>query len=182
APHPALAARPPPRAPPPADWLASGPYERHPALPGPPAYPVPGQPPYPVPGQPPYPARTAPFWRQGWADYDPYASYPIWPGHPGYATRNAGLRRLSKLTWRAAEVSAVIAVGFAALFARTAQSAPSHAGASPATVQVWAVPHAGHTLGLATAPRAWDTHVISFLNAALHPGTTTAAATAANSP
>jgi len=113
----------------PADWLASGPYERHPALPGPPAYPVPGQPPYPVPGQPPYPARTAPFWRQGWADYDPYASYPIWPGHPGYATRNAGLRRLSKLTWRAAEVSAVIAVGFAALFARTAQSATSHAGA-----------------------------------------------------
>ena len=47
---------------------------------------------------------------------------------------------------------------------------------SPGTVQVWVVPHAGHTLGLATAPRAWDTHVISFLNAALHPGTTAAAA------
>src|SRR5262249_33473898 len=74
-------------------------------------------------------ARRAPCWRQGWADSDPYASSPIWPGHPGYATRNAGLRRLSKLTWRAAEVSAVIAVGFAALFARTAQSATSHAGA-----------------------------------------------------
>jgi dienelactone hydrolase len=41
--------------------------------------------------------------------------------------------------------------------------------ASPATVQVWVVPHAGHTQGLATAPRAWDDHVISFLNAALKP-------------
>lgn len=41
--------------------------------------------------------------------------------------------------------------------------------ASPATVQVWVVPHAGHTQGLATAPRAWPAHVIGFLNAALHP-------------
>jgi pimeloyl-ACP methyl ester carboxylesterase len=45
--------------------------------------------------------------------------------------------------------------------------------ASPATVHVWVVPHAGHTQGLATAPQAWETHVISFLNAALHPATTT---------
>jgi uncharacterized protein len=48
--------------------------------------------------------------------------------------------------------------------------------ASPATVHVWVVPHAGHTQGLATAPRAWETHVISFLNTALRPGTTPAAA------
>jgi uncharacterized protein len=41
--------------------------------------------------------------------------------------------------------------------------------ASPATVQVWVVPHAGHTQGLATAPRAWETHVIGFLNTALRP-------------
>ena len=41
--------------------------------------------------------------------------------------------------------------------------------ASPATVQVWVVPHAGHTQGLATAPRAWEAHVISFLDAALKP-------------
>jgi hypothetical protein len=46
--------------------------------------------------------------------------------------------------------------------------------ASPATVHVWVVPHAGHTQGLATAPQAWETHVISFLNAVLHPVTTTA--------
>jgi hypothetical protein len=41
--------------------------------------------------------------------------------------------------------------------------------ASRATVQVWVVPHAGHTRGLATAPQAWEAHVISFLNAALKP-------------
>ena len=41
--------------------------------------------------------------------------------------------------------------------------------ASPATVRVWVVPRAGHTQGLATAPRAWEAHVISFLNAALNP-------------
>jgi hypothetical protein len=46
--------------------------------------------------------------------------------------------------------------------------------ASPATVQVWVVPHAGHTQGLATAPLAWETHVISFLTAALHPVTSPA--------
>ena len=48
--------------------------------------------------------------------------------------------------------------------------------ASPATVHAWVVPHAGHTQGLATEPRAWETHVISFLNTALHPGTPAAAA------
>jgi dienelactone hydrolase len=41
--------------------------------------------------------------------------------------------------------------------------------ASPATVHVWVVPHAGHTQGLATAPQAWETHMISFLHAALAP-------------
>jgi pimeloyl-ACP methyl ester carboxylesterase len=54
--------------------------------------------------------------------------------------------------------------------------------ASPATVQVWVVPHAGHTQGLPTAPRAWETHVISFLNTALHSGATTAGTTTENSP
>jgi hypothetical protein len=48
--------------------------------------------------------------------------------------------------------------------------------ASPATVYVWVLPHAGHIQGLAMAPRAWATHVISFLNSALRPITTTAAA------
>ncbi len=44
--------------------------------------------------------------------------------------------------------------------------------ASPSTVQVWAVPHAGHPQGLATAPGAWEAHVISLLNTALNPATT----------
>ncbi|HEY7263770.1 MAG TPA: alpha/beta fold hydrolase [Trebonia sp.] len=39
--------------------------------------------------------------------------------------------------------------------------------ASPATVDVWVVPRAGHTQGLATAPRAWESRVISFLRTAL---------------
>jgi hypothetical protein len=106
----------------PADWPAYDPYQR------PPAYP--SQPPPPAfSSQPPPPARTAPFWLQGWSDYDPRAGYPGWPGHPAYAARNDGLRRLSKLTWRAAEVSAVIAVGFVALFARTTHSTAKQASA-----------------------------------------------------
>gem|GEM_PF-5343202 len=36
------------------------------------------------------------------------------------------------------------------------------------------MPHAGHTQGLATAPRAWGAHVISFLNTAPNPATTPA--------
>ena len=38
---------------------------------------------------------------------------------PG-AARSAALRRLSRLTWRATQLSAVTAVGFATVFARTA--------------------------------------------------------------
>jgi hypothetical protein len=34
---------------------------------------------------------------------------------------------------------------------------------------VWVVPDAGHTQGLTTAPRAWEAHVIGFLDAALEP-------------
>ena len=52
---------------------------------------------------------------------------------PG-AARAAGLRRLSRLTWRATQLSAVTAVGFATLFARTApaQTAASDTAAAPA--------------------------------------------------
>jgi dienelactone hydrolase len=46
--------------------------------------------------------------------------------------------------------------------------------ASPATVRVWVVPHAGHTVALATQPRAWDEQVTSFLSAALNPAAVTA--------
>jgi uncharacterized protein len=67
----------------------------------------------------------------------------------------------------AAPRSALIIAGGAAagepVAARWFQSA------APATVQVWIVPHAGHTQGLATAPRAWEARVTSFLHSALKP-------------
>ena len=60
---------------------------------------------------------------------------------PG-AARAAGLRRLSRLTWRTAQQSAVAAVGFATLFARTApaQSAASDSTAASARTTVPAPP------------------------------------------
>src|SRR6266581_3194079 len=50
------------------------------------------------------------------------------------AARAAGLRRLSRLTWRATQLSAITAVGFAALFARTAptQNTASDGTTAPA--------------------------------------------------
>jgi len=54
---------------------------------------------------------------------------------PG-AARTSGLRRLSRLTWRATQLSAVTAVGLATLFARTApaQTAAGDTTAAPAAV------------------------------------------------
>jgi dienelactone hydrolase len=49
--------------------------------------------------------------------------------------------------------------------------------ASPAIAEVWIVPHAGHTQGLAVAPQAWEAHVTGFLEKALNP---TAGLTAAS--
>ena len=50
------------------------------------------------------------------------------------AARAAGLRRLSRLTWRATQLGAITAVGFAALFARTAptQNTASDGTTAPA--------------------------------------------------
>jgi len=42
--------------------------------------------------------------------------------------------------------------------------------AAPETVQVWEVPGAGHTGGLATAPAEWGARVLGFLDAALPGG------------
>lgn len=41
--------------------------------------------------------------------------------------------------------------------------------AAPGSVSTWEVPDAGHTGGLATAPRAWTRHVVGFLDACLEP-------------
>jgi hypothetical protein len=59
------------------------------------------------------------------------------PHTPG-AARDDGLRRLSRLTWRATQLSAITAVGFAALFARTASA---HTASAPGPV-VRPSPHA----------------------------------------
>lgn len=51
--------------------------------------------------------------------------------YPG-AARTEGLRRLSRLTWRATQLSAVTAVGLATLFARTAPVQTTAGDGTPA--------------------------------------------------
>ena len=80
---------------------------------------------------------------------------------------------------RAAAPRPVLIIAAGAVPSEPAAARWFHA-ASPATVQAWVVPHAGHTQGLATAPLAWETHVISFLTAALHPVTSPAGQSAGN--
>src|SRR5271165_4309174 len=66
------------------------------------------------------------------------------------ATRSAGLRRLSRLTWRATELSAVTAVGFATLFARAAPAqTASHDTTAPTAAP--SAPAAPLTAGTPTA-------------------------------
>src|SRR5215472_8901613 len=54
--------------------------------------------------------------------------YPTRLDEPPGETRSDGLRRLSRLTWRATQLGALATVGFATLFARAAPAAtaPSH--------------------------------------------------------
>jgi hypothetical protein len=59
---------------------------------------------------------------------------------PAGQARSYGLRRLSRLTWRAAQLGTMVTVGFAVLFARTAPAAtvsghlaPKATATSPAT-------------------------------------------------
>jgi len=59
-----------------------------------------------------------------------YPDYPARYDEPAGEARSQGLRRLSKLTWRATQLSAVAAVGFAALFAHTAHSYASNTAAT----------------------------------------------------
>jgi hypothetical protein len=75
-----------------------------------------------------------PAWRAGeeyaGPDWDPY--YPAEFGGPADEARHQGLRRLSRLTWQATGLSAVAAVGFAAVFASSARAqAPAPAPARP---------------------------------------------------
>jgi len=81
----------------------------------------------PVPWPARQPARRAgrPPATQSW-----YPDYPAGYDEPAGAARSQGLRRLSKLTWRATQLSAVTAVGLAALFAHTAHSDAPHTAAT----------------------------------------------------
>lgn len=115
----------------PAQAARGGPPGRHPVGPvargAAPHYPIPH---YPTPPGPlPYHTRKIPPWRAGWADYDPYFGYY----HPASAERAAGLRRLSRLTWRAVELSTVAVAGLVVLLARSAQGATSHTAAARPT-------------------------------------------------
>jgi hypothetical protein len=73
-------------------------------------------------------------------DWDP--DYPALFDEPAGEARRQGLRRLSKLTWRATQLSAIAAVGFAALFAHTAhaQTVSTPAPAKPSVKPVTASP------------------------------------------
>jgi hypothetical protein len=72
-----------------------------------------------------YEAHEEPDWPE-FSDTDPASEpvidYTIWPPEPlePEAARDENLRRLGKLTWRAVQLSAVAAAGFAVLFVRTA--------------------------------------------------------------
>jgi hypothetical protein len=87
---------------------------------------------------------------------------------PPAAARSAGLRRLSRLTWRATQLSAVTAVGFATLFARTAPvQTADQATTAPSTEPSVSVSSAGtptpsasqrhHRVGRKAAPGAQPT-------------------------
>jgi hypothetical protein len=80
----------------------------------------------------PEPAPGPPSPVDGW-----YPPYPPRYYDPIGEERSAGLRRLSKLTWRATQLSAVATVGFAALFAHTAHS---YAASTTATLKHTAKP------------------------------------------
>jgi translation initiation factor IF-2 len=83
--------------------------------------------------------------------YPPHRPEQEWPGNstsrpgisppgdptlrlddPGSSSRTEGLRRLSRLTWRTTQLSAIAAAAFAVLFAR---SAPAHTASSQTAVR-----------------------------------------------
>ena len=58
---------------------------------------------------------------------EPADDTTLWSDDPSPGSRAGGLRRLSRLTWRTTQLSAIAAAAFALLFARSApaQTTPS---------------------------------------------------------
>ena len=81
-----------------------------------------------------------------YADSDWNPRFLAGSGEPAGDARRRGLRRLSKLTWRAAQLSAIAAVGFGAVFAHTAhaQTVSSPAPAEPAARPAMPLPGPDH--------------------------------------
>jgi len=77
------------------------------------------------------------------------------PGERPGATRATGLRRLSRLTWRTTQLSAVTAVGLATLFARTApaQTTAGDSTAAPAATNSSAASASASAFGTSFAAR-----------------------------
>src|SRR6266702_296247 len=70
-------------------------------------------------------------------DYPTDPDYPTWLDEPADAARTQGLRRLSRLTLYAAQLSTAAAVGFTVLFAHAAHT---QAVTSPAPVRTSPAP------------------------------------------
>ena len=73
------------------------------------------------------------------------------PDDPGGSSRTEGLRRLSRLTWRTTQLSAIAAAAFAVLFAR---SAPAHTASSQTAVKPSPAASPTHTPSPSPSPHA----------------------------
>jgi hypothetical protein len=75
------------------------------------------------------------------------------PEEPPGAARSAGLRRLSRLTWRATQLSAVTVVGFATLFARTAPAQTADQATTAPSIEPSALASSAGTPGPSASQR-----------------------------
>ncbi|SRR6266702_2550676 len=83
-------------------------------------------------------------------DYPTDPDYPTWLDEPADAARTQGLRRLSRLTLYAAQLSTAAAVGFTVLFAHAAHT---QAVTSPAPVRTSPAPSTASPTPAASAAR-----------------------------
>ena len=104
-------------------------------------------------------------------------------------TREAGLRRLGRLTWRTTQLGALATVGFAIVFARTApapaanvQTAPPTESAKPAASPHAPVQHSKKPRRAAGARSATQPGARQTTQAAAQPSARPASAAPAQSP